>query len=540
MQFRIPNQREGESRIQKRTMDRLIRGLIVVTALVFLLLLVAAGFYVRGRRSAVDVPQAAKAPEQEAERPTEPKLYQVFDGALTDENGTRITLASLRGKPVALVFWSSWCDDCKGFLQNEAEQLFADARAAGMHAYLVCREGRRGETWESARSCLRELGIQQSTLMDEGGRVFDDLGLNRVPSIAILDEEGRLTVSTHHMPDADAFQAMIRLTLDGAQAQSEAFLRESLMDGSGAICSSHSVRDNQVVRGPSILSETQGLMMLYAVRQNDQALFDHLLGYVRDVMTVNGLAVWRINPDNDARVNASLDDLRILEALQLAEEAWGGYEHELSFRETALYRCAVRDGHMRDYVELDSRTACQTVTLCYLDVAAMERLAGAYPKWETPASNAREVLANGRISEAFPLYYPRFSPETGRYEGDWLQMNEALVTLYHMAKAGMDCEASLDWLEAQMEQGAVYAAYTLDGTPADGYAYESLATYALLVQTAQLCGRDGLASMALARVESKRCFTAPLVGDFGSIADAEHYAFDLIQALLAWQSWNAR
>ena len=527
---------EGESGIQKRTMDRLIWVLIIVTTLVFLLLLMVAGFYFR----AGDAPQATQAPVQQAKRTAEPKLYRVFEGALTDENGTQITLASLRDKPVALVFWSSWCDDCKGLLQNEVEQLFSDARAAGMHTYLVCREGRRGETWESARGCLKELGIRQTTLMDEDSRLFDSLGLNGVPSLVMLDKEGRLTVSTHHMPDAVAFQAMIQLTIDGAQAQSEAFLRESLMDASGAVCSSYSVRNHQVVPGPNILSETQGLMMLYAVRQNDQALFDHLLGYVRDSMTVNGLAVWRMNADNDARVNASLDDLRILEALQLAEEAWGGYEHELSFRESALYRCAVRDGHMRDYMELDSRKACQTVTLCYLDVAAMERLADVYPKWQTPASNARAVLANGRISEAFPLYYPRFFPETGRYVGDWVQMNEALVTLYHMAKAGMDCEDSLDWLEAQMERGAVYAAYTLDGTPADGYAYESLATYALLVQTAQLCGRDELAGMALARVESKRCFTEPLVGDFGSITDAEHYTFDLVQALLAWQSWNAR
>lgn len=521
-------------------MDRLIRGLIVVTALVFLLLLAAAGFYVCGRQPAGDVPQATQAPEQAAVRTAEPKLYQVFDGALADENGMRITLASLRGDPVALVFWSSWCDDCKDFLQNQVERLFADARASGVHAYLVCREGRRGETWESARSCLQELGVRLPTLMDEGGRLFDELGLDRVPSLVMLDASGRLTVSTYLMPDADAFQAMLRLTREGAQAQSEAFLRESLMDASGAICSSYTVRDDQVARGQSILSETQGLMMLYAVGQNDQALFDHLLGYVRNAMTVHGLALWCDNPDNGARVNASLDDLRILEALQLAEDAWGGYEQELSFRESALYRCTVRDGHMRDYVELDSRRTCQTVTLCYLDVAAMERLAETYPKWKTPADNARIVLANGRISEDFPLYYPRFSPETGKYEGDRLQTSEAMVTLYHMAKAGMDCGPALDWLEAQMAQGAIYAAYTLDGAPAKGYAYESLATYALIAQTARLCGREELAGMALARMESKRCFTAPLVGDFGSVADVEHYTFDLIQALLAWQSWNTR
>ena len=257
-------------------------------------------------------------------------------------------------------------------------------------------------------------------------------------------------------------------------------------------------------------------------------------------MTVNGLTYWRLSPRENANVNASLDDLRILEALLLAEEAWGGYAYELSFRESALYRCAVREGYLRDYVELDTRTPCNTVTLCYLDVAAMETLAQSYPKWALPAENARAVLMNGLISQEFPLYYPRFCPETGKYEGDRLQMNEALVTLYHMAKAGLDCTAALDWLETRMGQGAIYAAYTLEGVPAEGYMYESTATYALLARTALLCGRENLARMALARLEDRRCFSAPLAGDYGAVTDAQHYTFDLVQALLAWQDWNMR
>lgn len=510
------------------------------TALVILLLATAVGVYLWAGRDDGDGTDAEQISHPDTQRPAKPALYEVFDGALTSESGEQAMLVSMRGTPTLLLFWSSWCDDCKGFLQDGLDRTFAEARESGMRACLVCREGRNGETWESALECLRKLDIKEETMMDEGSRVYEDMGLQAVPSIAILDESGRLIAASTHVTDSEEIRAMIDLAATGAQAQSEAFLRDALMDASGAVCSAYRAEENQVVRGTNVLSETQGLMMLYAVKANDQTLFDRLFGYVRDEMTVSGLTRWRVTPGETANVNASLDDLRILEALLLAEETWGGYRSDLSYRESALYRLAVRDGYMCDYVEFDSWESSETVTLCYLDVAAMEELAAVYPKWELPASNARKILENGAISDAFPLSYPRFSLETGQYEGDRLQMNEALVTLYHMAKAGMDCGAALDWIETQMEQGAVYAVYTSNGDVEKGYEYESVATYALIVQTALICERDELARTALAKMEEKRCFSSPLAGDYGSVEDAEHYTFDLMHALLAWQAWNTR
>ncbi len=467
-------------------------------------------------------------------------MYQVYNGSLARADGTHLTLAELRGKPVLLVFWSSWCPDCKEYLQGGVEDAFAAMRSAGGEAYLVCREGRRGETWDTAMAALAEMKGTEQTLMDESSALYAQLGLRSVPSAVLLDEEGRLMVATTRMPGPEEVRAMLDLLAVGHQAQSERFLREHLLSYTGSVVSSYKAAGGQVVCGTDVLSETQGLMMLYAVAAKDKPLFDQLLAYVRNEMNAAGLAAWRISSGVRADVNATLDDLRILEALILAEEAWGGYAQEIAYRESALYRMAVREGILRDQVALATGKPNETVTLCYLDVAAMERLAQRSARWQEPAALARAVLTDGVISEEFPLFYPRYDVKTGAYSGDTLQMNEALVAILHAQKAGIDCTPALNWLEDRMMNGGVLAVYTREGHPVRGAMYESTATYALLAQAAMHAGREELAAKALARMERIRCFTPPMVGDMGDVTDQMHYTFDLVQAMLAWQQWNER
>ncbi len=525
--------------MQKGMLDRLILGLVILAVAVLVTLLVTVGSYLRGRVTPAPV-AADVTPAPDDTLPAETALYTSIEGRLARADGTALELTDLRGAPVMLLFWSSWCPDCKVYMESGLDAAFEAARDAGMQPYLVCREGRRGENWESAQVSLAELGTRETTLMDLGTAVYEQLGLRSVPSIAILDGEGRLALATTHMPDEQEVRAMAECVTLGQQGQSEAFLRKHLLAADGSIVSSYSARGNQVAPGPAVYSETQGLMMLYAVAADDQALFDQLLSFVQTRMTVAGLSPWRIQGAEKADVNASLDDLRILEALLLAEENWGGYQQELSYRESALYRTAVQEDLLRDYVTLDRGTPSEEVTLCYLDVTAMERLANRYGKWAPAAEKARTVLAGGVISDAFPLFYPKYNEKTGQYTGDRLQMNEALVAVYHAAKAGIDVTAALDWLETQLSEGAIFASYTLEGRPMAGYTYESPATYALLAQTALICDRDDLARRALARIERRRCYTAPLAGDLGSVTDETHYTFDLVETLLAWQQWGQR
>lgn len=524
-------------KIRRKTLDRVIGILLVLAALVAVLLGIAVRQYLSGQQAPDRTGQSEGIPSA-GETPKETALYLPLDGTLTREDGSRITLSALRGKPVLLVFWSSWCPDCKGFLQEDITDVFAAVRARGGEAFLVCREGRRGETWETARQALSDMQVAEPSLMDEKSAIYEATGLNEVPSMALLDARGRMMVAVTAMPDPAEINEMLMLLELGHQAYTERFLRSALLQPGGAVASQYGAQGSRVVSGQDVLSETQGLLMLYAVQAGDQALFDQAFAYVRNEMTVSGLTAWIVSSGEQGRVNAALDDLRILEALSLAEERWGGYRQELAYRESALYRRNVQGGHMRDYVNLHQTEPTRTVTLCYLDIAAMERLAGNFPKWSAVAKNAREVLSGGVISAEFPLFYPNYDPVKGQYGGEQLQMNEALVAVCNAARAGLDCQAAFDWLEEQMLSGGIFARYDLNGRPVRGYVYESTATYGLLVQAALSAGRTELARMALARMERTRCFTAPMAGNMGAVSDQTHYTFDLMQTLLAWQQWN--
>ena len=70
-------------------------------------------------------------------------LFSFPEGTLTDDQGRAVTLQSLRGRATVLIFWSSWCSDCKEYLSGSFAQAAQTARSSGAAVHLACREGVR-------------------------------------------------------------------------------------------------------------------------------------------------------------------------------------------------------------------------------------------------------------------------------------------------------------------------------------------------------------------------------------------------------------
>lgn len=521
-------------------LTRLITVLCVMAAMVAILLGVGLWMYVSIEpEPSAPSPSAAISDElttREDLQPDRSKLYQKHEGVLTGAAGESVSLAGLRGQPTVLLFWSSWCGDCKEYLAGQFPQAQEAAEAAGARLLLVAREGVREETQLTAEACLDAYGLACGTLLDPGAALFQQLGLRSVPSMAFFNSDGVLMHTTADMPGGDEMAAMLAYTCGGAAEQTKQLL--AAMTQQGGVASVSMVVNAQLSPVNTVLSETQGLMMLCALEAEDQPLFDSALSYLRNHMTRSGLCAWQTENGKMAEVNASLDDLRIVQALLQAEEKWGGYAEEIAYRERALYGKCLQDGYLVDFVELESGAASTDVTLCYQDVAAMRVLAGYRSGWDEAADNAQALLQRGLISEAFPLYWPKYDPAEDKFYGDRLQMNEAMITVLNAARAGIVQQSTLDWLEARLREGYIAAAYTPDGQVAPGYAYESTATYALLVQIGAAAHRTDLALLAMQEMERLRCFEAPLAGGYGGTDGATLYTFDVVQALLAWHCWD--
>jgi cytochrome c biogenesis protein CcmG, thiol:disulfide interchange protein DsbE len=98
----------------------------------------------------------------------------------------RVAVVELRGTPVVLNFWASWCIPCK----REAPRLNASATA---HRGEVLFLGVDVKDFSSdARRFLRKHEVNYPSVRDGGGGVYTDYGLTGLPETYFLDRRGHI------------------------------------------------------------------------------------------------------------------------------------------------------------------------------------------------------------------------------------------------------------------------------------------------------------------------------------------------------------
>lgn len=462
---------------------------------------------------------------------------KIPDIRFTNESGDIVTMKDFLGKPAIITFWASWCPDCRKELSHIREFLNTSKVYGDINYILINRTDNKKETKETAKKYLSEQGIAMDTYYDKDMTAYQELGLHAIPTTLFLDEHGVIrSWSLKPIEKTSVFEGYLKDLTEGSGKVTGDFVRNHLMDDRGGVHTIYDPEADSAIKS-DVLSETQGVMLEYALLRKDQQLFEKILSYINGVMRVNGITSWNVSNDKPSEVNSLLDDFRILGALLSANDLWGGYDQLITSYSDEIAKYGIHNRNYVDFYDSGYKKYADRFTLCYGDLPVMSRLAVLDERFTQPYESAKKLILGGKISEGFPLYYSWYDYNKNSYVSDDLNTAEAMVTLIHLAEAGLLGDDTMAWLKTQMDAGGVKARYKTDGTVVEGYNYDSTAVYALIAMIGEIEGDKKLQGKALKKMEKMRIMDTayPYYGAFGLEDGSGITSFDQVMAMLAYE-----
>lgn len=132
-----------------------------------------------------------------------------FTAPLLEGDG-ELSLETLKGKPIVLNFWASWCEPCR----DEAPMLKEAHERYGERVEFVGVNIKDART--EALAFDEEFGLGYPDVRDEGGRIYSAYGLTGQPETFFIDAEGNIFEHVNGPLFEDLFaQTMAQLVADG-------------------------------------------------------------------------------------------------------------------------------------------------------------------------------------------------------------------------------------------------------------------------------------------------------------------------------------
>ncbi|MAS36129.1 MAG: alkyl hydroperoxide reductase [Anaerolineaceae bacterium] len=123
------------------------------------------------------------------ERPVAPEL-QAFapNFTLLNTDGDRIQLEDLRGSPVIVNFWATWCGPCIVEMPT-LQSIFESHQASGLRVLAI----NMGESADTIKAWQQTHQLTYDLLVDEQQKVAAQYYLRGQPSTYVISPEGVIT-----------------------------------------------------------------------------------------------------------------------------------------------------------------------------------------------------------------------------------------------------------------------------------------------------------------------------------------------------------
>jgi peroxiredoxin len=134
---------------------------------------------------------------------------QAPDFTLRQLSDKPVTLSQLRGKPVLLDFWGSYCGPCR-LTTLHAQELANEYKASNLTVLTLTQD-----TPEDAKLWTEHYHVNQPVLLDPDGTAFKAFDVTGVPVAILVGEDGKVARYWVGLDDLSAMDSVLRTTFPG-------------------------------------------------------------------------------------------------------------------------------------------------------------------------------------------------------------------------------------------------------------------------------------------------------------------------------------
>ena len=138
------------------------------------------------------------------------RLARDFEASGTDVEATRFRLSALRGRPLVINFWATWCTSCSAEMPVLEEQ-----RRAHEADGLVIVAVNVGEGLNAARRFIDRLDLFEfAVAMDPSLAIADAYGIRGLPQSVFVDRNGIVQAIYQGQLDNETMERYVRAAID--------------------------------------------------------------------------------------------------------------------------------------------------------------------------------------------------------------------------------------------------------------------------------------------------------------------------------------
>ncbi len=113
-------------------------------------------------------------------------------------SNTMVDTRALKGeKPIVLVFWATWCPECKKEIPD-INKLYKQIKPIGM-ALLAVDVG-INDSEAKVKRYIEKYGLSYPVAFDKGAKITKDFNVQGTPTVIVLDKNGIVRYRGVHIP----------------------------------------------------------------------------------------------------------------------------------------------------------------------------------------------------------------------------------------------------------------------------------------------------------------------------------------------------